>query len=463
MCRKFFSAPRAVQKHYHVLALVNMSAKAGKRPLRSLTAQEKLDAIRRVHDGESKASVARDIGVPESTLRGWCKNEDKISYLSRQSSPESVDSVNGEPKEKKQKVEDILQPYNLSMKAASSYVTPNRNVHYPTNFDVCKPDQADKSKIAADLSMKADTPKPSNHMSERERNRAELARISVELGLNRPEVFLPASTATTSANTDATSNFGLLWNNMVMQQQLLPNTANSSGKKITAPADTSTNLVSSSGLLTTINKLEEQKQQATARHQPKPPRADRPPALTFDDSMIYWQAMLMAHNSLTNQQLPPVSASTTNGNSAFTGVPANGTTDHSSWFWRIYKTVHDYYGSFMPDKPILYQQLTKNKDGSNCENLNGDTPPPPKNGSKSRVVLDNLLINNVNDPKDMELMSEIEALDNGEKMLKWLDSCSIPSITTVQIMQFRTLLNNIRSDIDRKTGDSQNKIKMRRK
>lgn len=51
---------------------------AGKRPLRALTPQEKLDAIKRVHEGESKASVARDIGVPESTLRGWCKAEHKI-------------------------------------------------------------------------------------------------------------------------------------------------------------------------------------------------------------------------------------------------------------------------------------------------------------------------------------------------------------------------------------------------
>lgn len=80
-----------------------MASKVGKRPIRTLSAHEKLEAIRRVHDGESKASVARDIGVPESTLRGWCKNEDKISYLSRQSSPENEDSV-GEPKEKKHKI-----------------------------------------------------------------------------------------------------------------------------------------------------------------------------------------------------------------------------------------------------------------------------------------------------------------------------------------------------------------------
>lgn len=54
------------------------SRSAGKRPMRAMTPQEKMDAIGRVHSGESKAAVARDIGVPESTLRGWCKAEDKI-------------------------------------------------------------------------------------------------------------------------------------------------------------------------------------------------------------------------------------------------------------------------------------------------------------------------------------------------------------------------------------------------
>lgn len=31
-----------------------------------------------IHNGESKAAVACDIGVPESTFRGWYKAEDKI-------------------------------------------------------------------------------------------------------------------------------------------------------------------------------------------------------------------------------------------------------------------------------------------------------------------------------------------------------------------------------------------------
>lgn len=80
------------------------AARPGKRPLRSLTNQEKLEAIDRVHDGESKASVARDIGVPESTLRGWCKSESKLRSSAKRSSssesevhsPGSSANLNGE-------------------------------------------------------------------------------------------------------------------------------------------------------------------------------------------------------------------------------------------------------------------------------------------------------------------------------------------------------------------------------
>lgn len=56
----------------------------GKKGNHHLTASEKVVAIQRIHEGESKASVARDIGVPESTLRGWCKNEEKLRSMSLQ-------------------------------------------------------------------------------------------------------------------------------------------------------------------------------------------------------------------------------------------------------------------------------------------------------------------------------------------------------------------------------------------
>lgn len=105
---------------------IRMSTK-GKRPLRSLTPSDKVHAIQRIHDGESKASVARDIGVPESTLRGWCKNEDKLRFMSRQSASEKMGAegltdkldVGGNllvgPPEKRQRLDTSL-PLNFSNK-----------------------------------------------------------------------------------------------------------------------------------------------------------------------------------------------------------------------------------------------------------------------------------------------------------------------------------------------------------
>ncbi|XP_032690287.1 transcription initiation factor TFIID subunit 11-like, partial [Odontomachus brunneus] len=56
----------------------NGQSRPEKRHIKNFSLAEKVSAIDRVHGGESKASVARDIGVAESTLRGWCKSEHKI-------------------------------------------------------------------------------------------------------------------------------------------------------------------------------------------------------------------------------------------------------------------------------------------------------------------------------------------------------------------------------------------------
>ncbi|XP_011050865.1 PREDICTED: protein distal antenna-like [Acromyrmex echinatior] len=72
-----------------------------KRPLKSI--QEKLNAIMRVHNGESKAAVACDIGVPEFTLRGWCKAEDKI-----------MSQVNNKSKSTNKSFDNILSGIDLT-------------------------------------------------------------------------------------------------------------------------------------------------------------------------------------------------------------------------------------------------------------------------------------------------------------------------------------------------------------
>ena len=54
------------------------SATMPKRKSQQHTVEFKLDVISRVKRGESKAAISRDIGVPESTIRGWVKEEEKL-------------------------------------------------------------------------------------------------------------------------------------------------------------------------------------------------------------------------------------------------------------------------------------------------------------------------------------------------------------------------------------------------
>nr|Q29CW2.2 RecName: Full=Protein distal antenna [Drosophila pseudoobscura pseudoobscura] len=122
----------------------------GKRPLRSLTPRDKIHAIQRIHDGESKASVARDIGVPESTLRGWCKNEDKLRFMSRQSTTDKMcaDALADKldvstgllgPPEKRQRIDPSL-PLNFSNKMKFDELgfkrAPLNGLDYSTNKNI---------------------------------------------------------------------------------------------------------------------------------------------------------------------------------------------------------------------------------------------------------------------------------------------------------------------------------------
>ncbi|XP_050354473.1 protein distal antenna [Nymphalis io] len=110
-------------------------ASKGKRPMRAITPGDKIEAIQRVNDGESKASVARDIGVPESTLRGWCKNEDKLRYMtSRLSSPDTDKSNDGDPPDKRARTESPIAPQSPTTTGLdlSSPATITHNVPKPT-------------------------------------------------------------------------------------------------------------------------------------------------------------------------------------------------------------------------------------------------------------------------------------------------------------------------------------------
>ncbi|XP_036673406.3 protein distal antenna [Drosophila suzukii] len=211
----------------------------GKRPLRSLTPRDKIHAIQRIHDGESKASVARDIGVPESTLRGWCKNEDKLRFMSRQSTTDNLcaDSLGDKmdvsgggggggggllgPPEKRQRLEAAL-PLNFSNKLKFDELafkrSPLNGLDYSTNknladlgynglpVDYAAFNGGVKAKVfGADINRNAATDPSLNAISPL----SSLTHLSGLTGLSQSPLAISFNELTTNLNLLAQLNPGL--------------------------------------------------------------------------------------------------------------------------------------------------------------------------------------------------------------------------------------------------------------
>lgn len=114
-----------------------------------------------------------------------------------------------------------------------------------------------------------------------------------------------------------------------------------------------------------------------------------------------------------------------------------------SWFWQWYKQC-----SF----PLITPTPL------------APSPVAKKSPSKARAMLDNVLCNNNNEnvkrsltmdeesataAEDIESTdvpsSTEEAIEHGEKFFKWLDKCSEPAVTRLQIIQFKYLLDNLKA------------------
>jgi len=46
------------------------------------TVSDKVNAVERVNNGGSQAKVSHDLGVSESTLRGWLKDKEELLFIS---------------------------------------------------------------------------------------------------------------------------------------------------------------------------------------------------------------------------------------------------------------------------------------------------------------------------------------------------------------------------------------------
>ncbi|KAH8238695.1 hypothetical protein KR038_001843 [Drosophila bunnanda] len=65
----------------------------GKRPRVQVSLDEKERAIARIRGGETKAGISRELGVPESTVRGWVKRAEQ--RMAREATPQPAPAANG--------------------------------------------------------------------------------------------------------------------------------------------------------------------------------------------------------------------------------------------------------------------------------------------------------------------------------------------------------------------------------
>lgn len=131
-----------------------MPTKTEKRPVHSFTAEERLNAVLRVQAGESKASVARDIGVAVSTFRGWCKNEKNTNFDKRERSPRKWTEAT-----------KLEVPFTLNSRSNSATFTNSSTAHF-----------------------KEDIPAINSALAT-EKNLIKLRMLGVEMGLDVPETI----------------------------------------------------------------------------------------------------------------------------------------------------------------------------------------------------------------------------------------------------------------------------------
>jgi hypothetical protein len=214
------------------------------------------------------------------------------------------------------------------------------------------------------------------------------------------------------------------------------------------------------------------RQEAEANHA-KTPQQQQQPQPDLDEALWFWVKQ--------QQQVGlSVSAGQLLANKGATDLNKNGVAD-GSWFWRWYKR----YGFSQYPDPL--QQVAKAKVNSETltpglQKANGHSLPVANNANNNnnvRSTLDSVLMNvndnnNINNPEKAEESDDddeedeppataAEAVNHGEKFLRWLECCSDPSVTAMQILQFRYLLNNVRACADRRAKQVKTKTRSRRK
>ncbi|XP_046834647.1 protein distal antenna-like [Vespa crabro] len=490
------------------------SARPGKRPLRALSASEKMEAIQRVHEGESKASVARDIGVPESTLRGWCKSEHKIRGMARNSStpdsevhsPASSSGTNN------------INPGNIPAGGSA-------NVSSEDESPCAKRPKLDQQTsmtatgssafLTNDICLDMNDGKQSQHQPDN-KHKIDYVGLMTSMANMRPENsslllqqlgLLSGATGSlaknllgmTAAGLSHGSTVGLVENGLQYTKSTATNMlAGCNGGVGVISGGLSGVSSNNSGKRHSISAIAPAQMDSVAKSCTRkilPPAAEAPstpvpasPRKTNDNVgssgsgicgiSVQQRTKVKKENVTTGPGICGSSSTASNnkriddalwlwltqqqqllGQQSATFNPSINQQD-GSWFWQWYKQC-----SF----PLLASTQTPTPIAAN-------NTAPRRSPSRAKALLDNVLShnshhhhnnnnNNNNNNNDLEKArrgfnheeegidsvaedvprSSEEAIEHAEKFLRWLDRCSEPSVTRLQVLQFKYLLDKLKA------------------
>lgn len=500
------------------------TARPGKRPLRALSAAEKMEAIQRVHDGESKASVARDIGVPESTLRGWCKSEHKIRGMARNSStPDSeahspasssgANVTNNSQAGTSHSSEDE-GPIQKRMKSDHHQDPTDQIDLSASKMDSKKFDYLGLMSMAA-AGMRSDSSalllQHLGMMSQSAKNYMMSSALapSCTVGLVENGLQYTKSGVTPTTNNKRHSICAIAptqMDSMVksVSRKSLPPAAEAPTTHVPASPNVQMSNVHlsqipiSNQLSTTITP---QSLSTSMVNQLSNTIAANPITNSMTTQLANSMSTQLSNQLLNqlstqmNNQLPKIVNNTekkNNNNTTTTtdinakkmdealwlwltqqqqiigqqSTPFNPASQEGSWFWTWYK----HYGVMPPTLQSISPNTTTTTPPTPTPPVvtpvtRGPTPVPQTNTlprrspSKAKAMLDSVLCNNNNESStvkklfnfDDELEANVdaphtteEAIEHGEKFFKWLDKCSDPAVTRVQVFQFRMMLDKLK-------------------
>lgn len=382
-----------------------------KRHSRDLSLNEKLYAVQRIEAGESKASVARKINVPESTLRGWCKNSNKL--LLKLSENNDLSFATNIPPEQQ-----------IEHKVAQNFVSNERPTHDYTNgksrgglgvIDLTNnlDEPLQEPLQSYEISQSKGTVSPSMNLT-----RSNLHSVP---GMNDFQSRGPYSPyADTVFNYPRDSRF-FYPNQPIVRSQ---NSYNS------VPSPVLTSLASHGS----SPSLPMPSVSMTAQ------TVSPTPALNdAKQSMFLWQA----HNFNRSLIERMADKSPTNFNN------------------NIY-TPED-----LTFRRSLVVQPIQRKIEHGVSLSTPSTHKPSEINTEKQDSFSNTLVNINNNVVEQEsdagITELLEAIQNAEKFSKWFDTYSDPTITTQDVLRFENLLGKVRKIVERKSNSNVQSSKNRKR